>query len=331
MNRRRIGFLVFEGVQALDVTGPMDAFAAAEASPGDPRSSCYELVTIGLTGKSVRTGSGLRLVPSHTFRDAPRLDTLLIPGGAGARDPGIGSKIGAWVRTHSPRIRRIAAVCTGVYALAASGLVDGRRVTTHWRFASDLRARYPSLTVDSSALYLRDGPFYTSGGITAGIDLSLALIEDDHGPGVALSVARDLVVYLKRSGDQAQFSEPLRFQVHSRERMGDVASWIAVNLHQDLSVESLAKRVHLGPKQFTRRFTEAFGSSPAVFVETLRLDEARRRLLDGRSSVARVAASTGFRSDDVFRRRFALRFGISPTAYRERFGTQALPIQEALS
>jgi transcriptional regulator GlxA family with amidase domain len=244
------------------------------------------------------------------------------------RDPRTANRIGAWIKSRSRRLRRIVAVCTGVYGVAASGLLAGRRVTTHWRYVEDFAKRYPALTVDPNALFLRDGPFYTSGGITAGIDLSLALIEEDYGPGVALSVAREMLVYVKRSGDQAQYSEPLQFQTRSKDRLADLAHWVTVNMSKDLAVDRLAQRVNLSSKQFTRRFSRAFGTTPAEFVDRVRLDEARRRLSSGQTSIRQVASSVGFRSDDVFRRRFASRFGLSPSAYRNRFGASGLSDKE---
>lgn len=324
MTSKRIGFLVFPGIQALDVVGPMDAFASAQTSNDASGSPCYELVTIGLTRKPVSAGSGLVLVPSHAVKEAPQCDTLVIPGGSGVRDRKSAARMGAWIASRARELRRIVAICTGVYGVAASGLLAGRRVTTHWRYAHDLKKHYPSLRVDPGALYIQDGKFYSSGGITAGIDLSLALIADDFGGAVALSVAREMLVYLQRSGDQSQYSEPLQFQMHSADKVADVARWIAHNLSQNLSVERLATRAHLSSKQFTRRFTLTVGTTPANFVETARLDEARRRLLQGRTTIGRVATSVGFRNDDVFRRRFALRFGLSPGQYRSRFGCPRL-------
>ena len=321
MNPKRVGFLVYPAMQALDLAGPMDAFAAAAIEDGAGRKArCYELVTIGLDARIVDAESGLRVKPRFTLRTAPRLHTLVIPGGAGMRDPKTGAKVGDWIKGRARQLRRIAAVCTGVYGLAASGLLDGRRVTTHWQHAQDLAQRFPALHVDARPLFVKDGAFYTSAGITAGIDLSLALIEEDFGPSVALSVARELVVYLKRPGGQAQYSEPLQFQTQSVDRIADVASWIVANLHKDLSVEVLAARARLCPRQFTRRFKHAFGTTPAAFIEAARVGEARRRLAGYHGTLERVASSVGFRSDDVFRRTFERHLGITPSAYRTRFG-----------
>jgi transcriptional regulator GlxA family with amidase domain len=320
MKSKRVGFLIFPGIQALDVAGPMDAFAAATIEGNEGRTTpCYELVTIGLDTKVVLAGSGLRIRPQFTVRTAPRLDTLVIPGGSGMRDPKISARVGAWINSRSHQLRRIAAVCTGVYGLAATGLLDGRSVTTHWRYAPDLAKRFSALIVDPGPLFLKDGPFYTSAGITAGIDLSLALIEEDFGSSVALSVARELVVYLKRPGGQQQYSEPLQFQTQSADRLVDIASWVAANLQKNLSVEALAARARLCPRQFTRRFRRAFGVTPAAFVESARLEEARRRLAATNCTVDRVATSVGFRTDGVLRRAFERRFGITPSIYRSRF------------
>jgi transcriptional regulator GlxA family with amidase domain len=192
-------------------------------------------------------------------------------------------------------------------------------VTTHWRFASEIAQRFPKLRVDPNALFIKDGQFYTSAGITAGIDLALALIEEDHGSQVALAVARDLVVYLKRPGGQEQYSEPLRFQMNSRDRLSDLAPWIIAHLHQDLSVETLAAKACLSPRHFARCFKRTFSAPPGEFVENLRLEEARRRLSAPGARIEGVGESVGFASADSFRRAFERRFGIAPSVYRGRF------------
>lgn len=314
MDPKVIGFLGYDGITALDVVGPMEAFAAADQG--------YQTLIVGLTGQPFRSESGMEIKPHKTLRSAPPLDTLIIPGGSGLRRPETNARVAAWVKGQVGRIRRIATVCTGIYGLAPTGLLDGRKVTTHWRFARDLARRFPRLRIDPDALFLKDGPFYTSAGITAGIDLALALIEEDHGPRVALSVARELVVYLKRPGGQEQFSEPLRFQTLSTEPFADLVSWMAGHLRHDLSVEALAERACLCPRHFSRRFKSAFGSTPAVFVEDLRLNEARRRLAAPGQTVGGVASSVGFKSADSFRRAFERRFGVTPGAYRSRFAPQ---------
>jgi transcriptional regulator GlxA family with amidase domain len=203
--------------------------------------------------------------------------------------------------------------------LAPTGLLNGRRVTTHWLFCRDLAARFPKIKVDADALYIRQGKFYTAAGVTAGIDLSLALIEEDFGPQVALAVARELVVYLKRPGGQEQYSEPLKFQAQASSRFADLAPWIVAHLEDDLSVERLAEKVSLCPRQFSRRFKDEFRNSPAAFVQRLRLDEARKRLSAAESNVEGVARSVGFQDPDSFRRAFVKRFGVAPSTFRGRF------------
>lgn len=319
MSTRRIGILGYNNVQALDIVGPSDAFTSVPAGPGTERP-VYEVVLLGLDGRTFTTESGI-VMRAHLTLPARRLrlDTLIIPGGRAMRERGPQAKAAAWIRQQAPHIRRIASVCTGAYALAASGLVDGHRVTTHWKFAADLARRFPRVRVDADPLFIKDGRVSTSAGITAGIDLALSLIEDDCGPAAALAAARELVVFLKRDGGQHQFSEPLQFQVDATDRFTDLLAWIAGHLDDDLSVEALAQRVFLSPRHFSRTFRERFDTSPADFVERVRLDEAARRLAGSRAGVDRIARSVGFATADGFRRAFERQFGVPPTRYRSRF------------
>lgn len=316
----RVGFLGFDGVMALDLVGPVDAFKTAgiDEADGTP-GNLYETVIIGLTDKPFKAESGIVFHPDKTIYDAPSLDTLIVSGGAGLRVPETQAKVAGWIKQEAQNIRRIASVCTGTYGLAATGLVNRRRVTTHWRYAQDLANCFRELNVDSAALYVKDGKYYTCAGITAGIDLSLALIEEDFGARVALSVARELVVYLKRPGGQEQFSEPLQFQTSARHRFAELLIWMKGHLRADLSVEALAKRASLSPRHFARRFKAVFGTTPAELVEHLRLTEARDRLTFPEQSIDSVAYSVGFNSADVFRRAFERRFGLQPSAYRKHF------------
>ncbi|AGC43502.1 AraC family transcriptional regulator [Myxococcus stipitatus DSM 14675] len=313
---RRVGFLGYEGVEALDLVGPMEAFAKVQTG-GQRR---YEVLMVGLHSGEFRSESGLVFKPHLRLEDARGLDTLLISGGAGLRRPAANAQVVRWLQSHAHTVRRVVSVCTGIYALAASGLLDGRRATTHWQFAQDVAARFPKVRLEPDALFIQDGTFYTSAGITAGIDLALALIEEDHGPRAALTVAREMVMYLKRPGGQAQYSEPLRFQEESGGRLGDLTSWMLVNLAGDLSVEALAQRACLSPRHFARQFRTAFGQTPAAYVEQLRMEEARRRLGEGDSGIEQVALAVGFQSADVFRRAFERRFGVAPSTYRRGFG-----------
>ena len=320
MKPLRIGFVGYEAVQALDLIGASDAFSIATITDdkSQPRQ-CYEVVILGPTMARFRAESGVLFQPHTTLARAPSLDTLIIPGGRGGRNRPINETVSRWITQRAGRIRRIASVCTGIYMLAPTGLLDGRTVTTHWRFAADVASRFPRLRVNPDALFLKDGPFYTSGGVTASIDLSLALIEEDYGPRVALSVARDLVVYLKRAGGQKQYSEPLEFQINSTDRFADLATWMVDHLRENLSLEALAQRACLSSRHFARKFKDAFGGTPAAFVENLRLDEARRRLSERSQTIEAVGTSVGFKSDDSFRRAFQRRFGVSPGMYRNGF------------
>jgi transcriptional regulator GlxA family with amidase domain len=319
---RRIGFLLFNQIAALDVIGPMEAFSAAcTVDLGHTEHPVYELVTLGLSGREVVSESGIAIRPNTTLAQCPSLDTLIVPGGEGLRETKTNTAISAWIKNRAGAVRRIASVCTGIYGLAPTGLLDHRKVTTHWRFARDVASRFPALQVDANALFLKDGSFYTSAGITAGIDLSLALIEEDLGQQVALRVARELVVYMKRPGGQEQYSEPLRFQVGSPDSTVEVATYIRAHLRRDLSVPALAEIAHLSTRQFSRRFKNAFQSSPAAYVEASRLDEARARLCETQCRIDHLAESVGFSSDDAFRRAFERRFGISPSHYRHHFHT----------
>ena len=324
MKRLRVGIVGYDGVQALDLIGPADAFSIPEIETDNgKRYRGYEVVVIAAGSKPFRSEAGIAFQSQATFRNAPPLDTLIIPGGKGSRDSRISESIARWISNHAGRVRRIASVCTGIYILARTGLLDGRRVTTHWRFAADVSRRFSKLDVDPNALFLKDGKFYTAGGITSSIDLALALIEEDYGPRVALSVARDLVVYLKRPGGQTQYSEPLQFQINASDRFADLAAWMLGHLREDLSLDGLAKRVCLSPRHFARRFKQTFDRTPADFVQNLRLDEARRRLAEHTQTIESVAAAVGFQSDDAFRRAFQRRFGVKPSSYRNRFDARA--------
>lgn len=321
-NVRTIGILGYGDVQALDLIGPADAFAIANDHLRAAGSTAdYKIVVLGLTRGMFAAESGVLLKPHTTLQDAPALDTLLISGGRALRVRENYERVANWIRERERSIRRIASICTGIYALAATGLLDGRRVTTHWKFADDVAQQFPLLNLDSNSIFIKAGKFYTAAGITAGIDLTLALIEEDHGPELALGVARELVVYFKRPGGQEQYSEPLQFQTHSGDRLLSLAPWILAHLKQNLSVDALAERACLSPRHFTRRFKHAFGVNPGEFVERVRLDEARRRLTGSGGTIECIAESVGFGNSDSFRRAFERRFGVAPSVYRGRFST----------
>ena len=322
MNTKRIGFVGFDGVVAVDLAGPADAFAVANEAESDPKPS-YEVFIIASSSRPFVSQSGLMFKPQRTFKTAPSLDTLIIPGGSDLLTPAMNRSVSTFVKARAGRTRRIASICTGIYALAATGLLCGRKVTTHWNHAQRVARRFPDLKVNDNAIFIKDGPFYSSAGATAGIDLVLSLIEEDYGQQVSLLVARQLVVYLKRSGGQEQYSEPLQFQTESVSRFSELTTWIQTHLNEDLSVDVLAGKACLCPRHFSRRFKAEFGTSPADYVERLRLDEARRRLSNGDNSVENVGLSVGFKSADVFRRAFERRLEVSPSDYRRRFSSAA--------
>jgi transcriptional regulator GlxA family with amidase domain len=324
MTPKRIGFIGFDGVVALDLIGPVEAFDSVKIHEGKGQSCRgYDVVIIGLTRRPFVAESGVVFQPQKTLQNAPILDTLIIPGGKGLQKPYIAKMVSAFVKKRALRTRRIVSICTGIYGLAATGLLAGRQVTTHWRFAPDVARRFPDLRISDNAIFVKDGPFYTSAGVTAGIDLSLFLIEEDYGSRVALAVARELVVYLKRSGGQEQYSEPLQFQTQSVSRLSELTTWMLSHLNDDLSVEALAAKACLCPRHFSRRFKIEFGTTPADFAERLRLDEARRRLSLADNSVENVGTSVGFKSADAFRRAFERRLGVNPSDYRRRFTSDA--------
>lgn len=316
MTPKRIGFVGFDRITALHLAGPADAFAAAVLEDGyGGRIACYEVCTIGLTSSPFRSESGLIFTPEETTQTARPLDTIVIPGGSGLRDAQTATEVSNWILTRVNQTRRIACVCTGIYGLAPTGLLDGREVTTHWRFARDVARRFPALRVNHKARLIKDGPFYTSTGLSAGIDLALALVEDDYGPQVAHAARRELVMYLARR-DADENSTTLReFEARPADRFGDLVAWIIRNLNADLSVEALARRACMCPSHFNRSFKGVFGNSPAEFVENLRLNEARRRLSKRSKTLQSVSVSVGFKNSGAFRRAFQRRFGVKPASY----------------
>jgi transcriptional regulator GlxA family with amidase domain len=324
---RHIAVVTFDGAQSLDVTGPLEAFAVAsrvlrEHDPGAPAP--YTVEVLAARPGPVRMGSGLRLVADRAFgRVRGGIDTLIVSGGdvdAAAAD----LRLRRWLRLMVPRVRRLAAVCTGAFILAEAGLLDGRRATTHWLGVESLRSRYPAVTVEPDAIFVRDGAVYTSAGVTAGIDLALAMIEEDLGRAVALGVARGLVVFLKRPGGQSQFSSHLAAQATPPGALRDLPAWIPEHLDEHLSVERLAARTAMSPRNFARVFRRQTGCTPAKYVERARVDAARRLLEDGEQGLEAVAARCGFGSAEQMRRTFLRHVGVVPTDYRRRFQMGAM-------
>ncbi|NKQ23369.1 GlxA family transcriptional regulator [Streptomyces galbus] len=313
MPQRTVLVVLFDGVQSLDVTGPLEVFAGAERhTPGT-----YRIRTASLDGAPVRTSSGLTLVPDGSLTGAPAPHTLLVPGGEGTREPD--PELTAWLRAHGPRARRLVSVCTGAILLAGAGLLDGRRVTTHWSHCAALARDHPAVTVDPDPVYVRDGHVFTSAGVTAGIDLALALVEEDLGRDTALTVARHLVVFLRRPGNQAQFSAQLAAQTARRDPLREVQRWITEHPADDLSVEALAARPRLSPRHFARAFREETGTTPGRYVDRVRLEHARRLLEDTADGVEEISRASGYGTPEAMRRAFVKALGAPPAEYRRRF------------
>ncbi|MEU8675211.1 GlxA family transcriptional regulator [Streptomyces sp. NPDC048560] len=313
MQQRSVLTVLFDGVQSLDVSGPMEVFAGASQLPG----ATYELRTASLDGAPVRSSSGLTLVPDSALADAPRPHTLLVPGGPGTREPD--PALTDWLRERAPLADRLVSVCTGALLLAEAGLLDGHRVTTHWAVCGHLARTYPAVEVDPDPIYVRDGRLFTSAGVTAGIDLALALVEEDHGREAALTVARHLVVFLRRPGNQAQFSAQLTAQTARREPLREVQHWITEHPGGDLSVDALAARAGLSPRHFARAFQVETGMTPGRYVDRVRLEQARRLLEDTADGVARISRSSGYGTPEAMRRAFVKALGTAPAEYRRRF------------
>jgi transcriptional regulator GlxA family with amidase domain len=331
MTPRSVLIAVFDGVQSLDVTGPLEVFAGANGhvAGGGFGGPAYEITIAGPGGTPVRTSSGLTLVPGRDLRAAAAAHTVLVPGGEGTRSGGgAADEVTDWLRRHGPQAQRIASVCTGAFLLARAGLLDGRRVTTHWAYADALARQFPAVHVDPEPIYVRDGSVITSAGVTAGIDLALALVEEDVGREAALDVARHLVVFLRRPGGQAQFSAQLHAQLARRRPLRDVQHWITERPAADLSVERLAARAGLSPRQFARSFAAETGMTPGRYVDRVRLEAARRELEDTGAAVGQVARSCGYGTPEAMRRAFIRTRGVSPAGYRQRFQPGALGAAE---
>lgn len=316
---RRIVLLTFDGGQSLDVTGPLEVFAATERAVG---KAFYSVELVAPQRGNVTTMSGLKLVADDAVGNVTGpIDTFIVAGGDRA---GIARTIAdpatmADVARLAASAKRVASVCSGAFVLAAAGLLDGRRATTHWSACDELADRYPAITVEPDPIFVRDGAISTSAGVTAGIDLALAFVEEDVGHAVAMAVARQLVVFLKRPGGQAQFSAALAVQSCDRDEMADMQGWIADHLGGDLSVARLADRAAMSTRHFARVFSTATGVTPARYVERARLEAARRRLEESDAGVDAVAHECGFGSSETMRRSFLRSLHVAPTDYRRRF------------
>jgi transcriptional regulator GlxA family with amidase domain len=315
-----IVILAPQGVQSLDVVGPAEVFWEAARRLGDP--DAYQVQVMGVTDAPIRGTGALRFLPDRTIHDPDEpIDTLLIGGDPSFQD--IDPALTGWLARRAPQTRRFGSICTGVFLLAEAGLLDGKRVTTHWECADKLRRDYPGLNIDSDQIFIRDGQLCTAAGVTSGIDLALALVEEDYGRDIALIVARYMVVFLKRPGGQSQFSAHLTAQIADKGPIQSIADHVLMNLRSDLSVDLLAGRANMSTRNFSRVFLRDIGVTPADFVEAARLDAARRLLQDSPLPLQRIADRCGFTDVHSMRRVFQRKLGVGPTDYRATFQTSA--------
>jgi transcriptional regulator GlxA family with amidase domain len=323
---RQVAILVYPGVQSLDVTGPLEVFAGAQqlieltarTEPG------YEIRTVSTDGAPLCSSSGLTLVPDLRLSDAPtELDTLIVAGGSGHREAAADNTILEWISRAASSSRRTASVCTGAFLLAAAGLLHGRRATTHWASADELARLHPDVRVDAEPIFLRDGPIWTSAGVTSGMDLALALVEQDLDREAALTIARHLVLFLRRPGNQSQFSATLAAQQTDREPLREVQRSVIEDVAAAHTVEAMAAAANMSARHFARAFRAETGLTPARYVERVRLEAARRRLEETAELVAAIAASCGFGTAETMRRSFLRALGVGPAEYRRRFRSHA--------
>lgn len=318
---RNIGLLAVEGVQLLDVSGPLDVFAEANIQAG---AEVYRPVVIAPRRGPLRASSGVRLLPDVAIDDdpdarrLPRLHTLLVAGAPHIGDTAPPAPLVGWLRRTAPTTRRFGSVCSGAFLLAEAGLLDGRRITTHWAVAQSLAERFPKIAVDADAIHVRDGKVRTAAGVTAGMDLALALVEEDLGREIALRVASQLVMFFKRPGGQTQFIRREVPAAVNRSALQALQRWVAANPAMPHDVPSLAARIGVSARHLSRLFQEDVGVTPASWVEAARISAARELLEDGALAPKQVAAECGFSSVDTLRRAFLRVVGVTPADYRKR-------------
>lgn len=322
---RRIVFAVYDGVALLDLSGPLEVFRIATEAALKQPPKAYECIIVSSRGGRVRTASGVDLnTKSFASLAGKRIDTLLVPGAFSVEDVTRDRALVEWFGKRAPACRRVCSVCSGTFLLAATGLLAGRRAATHWAQASRLASEHPNVTVEPDAIYVNDDGIWSSGGASSGIDLALALVEQDAGREVALKVAQFLVVYLKRAGGQSQYSALLTAQAHSESDIfAALEKWIVENLRNDLRVAALARRVHMSARNFARVYAQTRGRTPAKAIEALRVDAARRRLEESSDRIETIAAYTGFTGEEQMRSAFIRSLGIPPREYRKRFASTA--------
>ncbi|MFT9115131.1 MAG: helix-turn-helix domain-containing protein [Acetobacter malorum] len=316
-HERRIGIIALPGVQMLDVAGPLDVFAEANTQSG---SDEYTLHVIGLSEQPIRSSSGIRILPDYVIScEMARFHTVLVAGAPHLKNEPPNPELLEWLRCYLPNCQRYGSVCSGALVLAAAGLLDGHRITTHWSVAETLAQRYPSVKVETDALHVRDDAVRTAAGVTAGLDLALALVEEDLGLAIARDVAAQLVMFFRRPGGQLQFSRRGETRPIGRSMLQDIQRWVIAHPSEDASLQALAQRAGLSPRHFARLFRQELGLTPSHWVEQIRIGIAKDKLEAG-NHPKQVAVATGFGDIDTFRRAFQRQVGVTPATYRRRFG-----------
>jgi transcriptional regulator GlxA family with amidase domain len=321
---RRISMIAIPQAQFLDIVGPLEVFSRAARLLSDdgrlPGPPAYAVEVLAHRAGPVVMSSALEIVAARGFAAVRGgIDTLLVCGGRGV-DAALSDGVTVpFIQRMAPRVRRIASVCTGAFLLAEAGVLDGKRATTHWRSAGKLAERYPKVSVDPDPIFIAQGDVLTSAGVTAGMDLALALVEADHGPDVARNTARELVMFVQRPGGQSQFSVQLEHLLADRAPVAELQAWLPDHLDEDLTVEALARRTGMSPRNFARVFTEQVGATPRRYIERLRLEASQKRLEQTRDGVDRIADSCGFGTAESMRRVYVRNLRIAPSAYRARF------------
>ena len=327
---RTVGILAYPGVEILDITGPSEVFGFASEfikHYGICDRDIYSTKVFAEKPGPVKTLSGLQIIADEAYGDTDLdLDTLILPGAFPDKiEKAMADKnLADWIKAMAPKARRVVSVCTGSFFLAEAGLLDGCKATTHWNWSSELSKKYPKVCVEPDHIFIKDGNIFTSGGITSGIDLTLALVEEDWGRELAVNVARFMVVFLTRPGGQSQFSAYLTSEASHRPDIRDLQAWIMDHVGEELTVETLAERLAMSPRNFARLFASETGMTPAKYVEMVRIDQARNQLETSELGVEWIAEKTGFKDPERMRRAFIRQLGVNPHDYRQRFTRAAV-------
>lgn len=317
---RRVVLLAYDDMNLLDLCGPLQALATASTRHMGDGPPLYETIVASADGGLITTSAGLPVMTAAiSTLDGIAIDTLIAPGGCKGQEFHAPSTLVNWIVARAPKVRRLCSVCTGAFLLAAAGQLQGKRAATHWEWVDRLHRQHPGIDIDADKIFIKDGAVWTSAGVSAGIDLTLALIEEDYGHHVAIETARQLVMFIKRTGGQSQFSVPLAAQTHEGGRFDALHAWTAAHLHENLTVERLAEQAGMTPRTFARGYVAQLGRTPAKMVEAMRLEAACRALEKTMLPLKTIAANTGYVEEQNLRRVFQRQLGVSPGQYRSRF------------